>query len=275
MFMSYVRIHYKLLVFPSSFVVAYSLHDAVVHRSPLLGRRDHCVTPRQGGNARRNIMGYHYNTMASIQRILYEINKSPSSPSYPDATTFSNGEPAASESPELNPEDLTARLEDIEVEIDTLHADREDQEVLISELQDSLAVSKNEIAGELLSLAASAGFERGLSMHRTKDEFDALLNKMGTRVSPPIAKESIVTPVSKSLELYANVNFTASAIASEHNEKMINAEVNWSDPKMTDDTAALVKVGSGRVPSGSDDVLVAISAHEKGDGLDSSSVASE
>ncbi|GJX05401.1 hypothetical protein Tco_0191317 [Tanacetum coccineum] len=32
--------------------------------------------------------------------------------------------------------------------------------------------------GELLSLAASAGFERGLSMHRTKDEFDALLNKM-------------------------------------------------------------------------------------------------
>ncbi|GJU81590.1 hypothetical protein Tco_1283955 [Tanacetum coccineum] len=34
------------------------------------------------------------------------------------------------------------------------------------------------VQGELLSLAASAGFERGLSMHRTKDEFDALLNKM-------------------------------------------------------------------------------------------------
>nr|GEV82408.1 hypothetical protein [Tanacetum cinerariifolium] len=71
---------------------------------------------------------------------------SPSSPSYPDATTFSNGEPAASESPELNPEDLTARLEDIKVEIDTLHADREDKEVLISELQGSLAASENEIA---------------------------------------------------------------------------------------------------------------------------------
>nr|GFC43169.1 hypothetical protein [Tanacetum cinerariifolium] len=70
----------------------------------------------------------------------------PLSPSYPDATTFSNGEPAASESPELNPKDLTARLEDIEVEIDTLHADREDKEVLISELQDSLAASENEIA---------------------------------------------------------------------------------------------------------------------------------
>ncbi|GJR32132.1 hypothetical protein Tco_1108364 [Tanacetum coccineum] len=72
-------------------------------------------------------------------------SRSPSSPSYPDATTFSDGEPAASESPELNPEDLTARLEDIEVEIDTLHADREDKEVLISELQDSLAASENEI----------------------------------------------------------------------------------------------------------------------------------
>ncbi|GJS23117.1 hypothetical protein Tco_0451749 [Tanacetum coccineum] len=50
-------------------------------------------------------------------------SRSPSSPSYPDATTFSDGEPAASESPELNPEDLTARLEDIEVEIE-LFCDR-------------------------------------------------------------------------------------------------------------------------------------------------------
>nr|GFD24477.1 hypothetical protein [Tanacetum cinerariifolium] len=39
----------------------------------------------------------------------------------------------------------TARQEDIEVEIDTLHADREDKEVLISKLQDSLAASENEI----------------------------------------------------------------------------------------------------------------------------------
>nr|GEX50166.1 putative reverse transcriptase domain-containing protein [Tanacetum cinerariifolium] len=55
-------------------------------------------------------------------------------------------EPAASQSPELNPKDLTARLGDIGVEIDTLHVDREDKEVLISELQDSLAASENEIA---------------------------------------------------------------------------------------------------------------------------------
>nr|GEX75822.1 hypothetical protein [Tanacetum cinerariifolium] len=73
-------------------------------------------------------------------------SRSSSSPSYPDATTFSDGEPAAFESPELNPEDLTARLEDIKVEINTLYADREDKEVLIYELQDSLTASENEIA---------------------------------------------------------------------------------------------------------------------------------
>nr|GEV33500.1 hypothetical protein [Tanacetum cinerariifolium] len=91
------------------------------------------------------------------------------------------------------------------------------------------------VQGELLSLAASAGFERGLSMHQTKDEFADVLEKMiseyaaeplsvilqleheklvrpdnvpitrDTRVSPSIAKESTVTPASKSLELSANV----------------------------------------------------------------------
>ncbi|GKG53271.1 hypothetical protein Tco_0552539, partial [Tanacetum coccineum] len=44
------------------------------------------------------------------------------------------------------PEDVTARLEDLDVEVDTLHADTEDKELIISELQDSLAAAKNEIA---------------------------------------------------------------------------------------------------------------------------------
>ncbi|GJX87691.1 hypothetical protein Tco_0339705, partial [Tanacetum coccineum] len=60
-------------------------------------------------------------------------------------TTFSDGKPVSKTS-ELNPEDVTARLEDIEVEIDTLHADTEDKELLISELQDSLTAAENEIA---------------------------------------------------------------------------------------------------------------------------------
>ncbi|GKD42842.1 hypothetical protein Tco_1267487 [Tanacetum coccineum] len=61
-------------------------------------------------------------------------SRSPSTSSYPDTTTFSDGKPA-SETPELNPEDVTARLEDMEVEINTLHADAKDKELLISELQ--------------------------------------------------------------------------------------------------------------------------------------------
>ncbi|GJU70466.1 hypothetical protein Tco_1256725 [Tanacetum coccineum] len=72
-------------------------------------------------------------------------SRSPSSPFFPDAITFSDGKPA-SETSELNPEDVTARLEDLEVEVDTLHADTEDKELLISELQDSLAAAENEIA---------------------------------------------------------------------------------------------------------------------------------
>ncbi|GJS73121.1 hypothetical protein Tco_0705962 [Tanacetum coccineum] len=64
----------------------------------------------------------------------------------PELTPGPSRKRTASESPELNPEDLTARLVDIEVEIDTLHVDRKDKEVLISKLQDSLAASENEIA---------------------------------------------------------------------------------------------------------------------------------
>nr|GEW99284.1 hypothetical protein [Tanacetum cinerariifolium] len=55
-------------------------------------------------------------------------SRSPSSPSYMNATTFSHGEPAASESPELNPKDLTARLEDIENEIIVLQLRVDDAE---------------------------------------------------------------------------------------------------------------------------------------------------
>ncbi|GJX06757.1 hypothetical protein Tco_0194689 [Tanacetum coccineum] len=72
-------------------------------------------------------------------------SRSPSSPFFPDAITFSNGKPASKTS-ELNPEDVTARLEDLEVEIDTFHADTEDKELMISELQDSLIAAESEIA---------------------------------------------------------------------------------------------------------------------------------
>ncbi|GJT43570.1 hypothetical protein Tco_0952285 [Tanacetum coccineum] len=55
------------------------------------------------------------------------------------------------------------------------------------------------------------------------------------RVYPPTTKESSVTPASKSLELSANVDLTAFVVASEHNEDMVNAEVDGLNPNMTDD----------------------------------------
>ncbi|GKE95373.1 hypothetical protein Tco_1580228, partial [Tanacetum coccineum] len=98
---------------------------------------------------------------------------SPSSPFYPDATTFSDGKPA-SETSELNPEDVTARLEDIEVEIDTLNADTEDKELLISELQDSLAAAENEIA--LLQIRVADAEDRRTENH---DQIQTILAHLG------------------------------------------------------------------------------------------------
>ncbi|GJX16924.1 hypothetical protein Tco_0217756 [Tanacetum coccineum] len=196
-----------------------------------------------------------------------------------------------------------------------------------------LEVEKDEEILRLKDTPLDAGFERGLSMHRTKDEFVAVLKKManfmlGTQdriaeASPLVAQtdyaflnkifehatkplsvilqlepeklESTVTPASKSLEFSANVNFIASSVAPEHNEEMVNAEVDGLGPKMTDDTVAvksrhafvqgisvalddaveLVKVGSWRVSSSPNDVVVARSAGEKGDGLDPSFAACE
>ncbi|GJU48312.1 hypothetical protein Tco_1217867 [Tanacetum coccineum] len=100
-------------------------------------------------------------------------SRSPSSPFYPDATIFSDGKPA-SETSELNPEDVTARLEDIEVEIDTLRADTEDKELLISELQDSLAAAENEIS--LLQIRADDAENRRAEDH---EQIQIILARLG------------------------------------------------------------------------------------------------
>ncbi|GJY32383.1 hypothetical protein Tco_0415878 [Tanacetum coccineum] len=90
-----------------------------------------------------------------------------------NATTFSDGKPA-SEKPELNPEDVTARLEDIEVEIDTLHANTKDKELLISELQDSLAAAENEIS--LLQIRVADVEDRRAEDH---DQIQIILARLG------------------------------------------------------------------------------------------------
>ncbi|GJZ18882.1 ribonuclease H-like domain-containing protein [Tanacetum coccineum] len=117
---------------------------------------------------------------------------------------------------------------------------------------------------------------------RTKDEFATVLKKMANfmlgaqdrlaeafpldaRVSPLTIKESTMTLASKSLELSANVDLTASAVNSEHNEEMVNAE----------DAVELAEVESGRASSSPNDVVVALSVGEKGDGLVPSFTADE
>ncbi|GJZ31821.1 hypothetical protein Tco_0576868 [Tanacetum coccineum] len=119
--------------------------------------------------------------------------------------------------------------------------------------------------GELLSLAASAGFERRLAEASplvAQTDY-AFLNKISehvaeplsiilqleleklarpdnvpasrdARVSPPIAKESTMTLAFESLELPTNVAPTSSTVASGQNEEWVNAMVDGPDPEMTD-----------------------------------------
>ncbi|GJR08230.1 hypothetical protein Tco_0790882 [Tanacetum coccineum] len=189
------------------------------------------------------------------------------------------------------------------------------------------------VQGELLSLAASAGFERGLSMHQTKDEFAAVLKKMAhyvlahriseyaseplyvilqlkpeklarsanvlasrdARVSPPIVKESTVTPAFESLELPANVIPASSVVASEQNKEWVNVMVDGLNPEMTDgathaksesafvhgtshvldDVAEVTTVGSEYVSSGPTDVVMALFVGDICDGSLLSSAADE
>nr|GEW58233.1 hypothetical protein [Tanacetum cinerariifolium] len=161
----------------------------------------------------------------------------------------------------------------------------------------------------------SFGFERVLSMHQTKDEFVVVLKKMlnfipglepeklvhpanvpipkDTRVSPPIAKELTVTPISKSLELSANVSPASFVVALEHNEEQVNDVADGLDLEMADgvplsksinvfvqgishildDVVEVTAVESKCVSSGPTDVVVALFVGGKGDVLIPSSIA--
>ncbi|GJU74564.1 hypothetical protein Tco_1265969 [Tanacetum coccineum] len=115
--------------------------DSPTSQATQLPELELTLTPATGRELSQEINNHSVPTLISQEpRPSRKKSRSPSTPSYPDATTFSDGKPA-SKTPELNPEDVTARLEDIEVEYDTLHADAEDKELLISKLQDSLATA--------------------------------------------------------------------------------------------------------------------------------------
>ncbi|GKD73617.1 hypothetical protein Tco_1331899 [Tanacetum coccineum] len=58
------------------------------------------------------------------------------------------------------------------------------------------------VQAELLSLAASAGFERGLSMHQTKEEFAAILKKISQFVSGAQDRLAEASPLSLRLTMH-------------------------------------------------------------------------
>ncbi|GKE32354.1 hypothetical protein Tco_1451676 [Tanacetum coccineum] len=197
-------------------------------------------------------------------------------------------------------------------------------------------------------LAASAGFERGLSVDRTQEEVVGVLKKnfrfmpgahsrlaeasplmamtdypflkkvsdcashplsailqlkpkklarsedvsdpKDTRVSPPIAKESIMTPVCSSLGLPSNDVLFSSATALGHNEEWVNVMVDTPYNKMADgvvndkprdvfmqgvshtvseDVGSSLAQGQERVSFGPNDVVVALSVGEKDNGSSS------
>ncbi|GKB35745.1 hypothetical protein Tco_0880687 [Tanacetum coccineum] len=152
---------------------------------------------------------------------------------------------------------LAKSLDNLHAEVARLSADLNQATGLVWKFLASDEFSR--VQGELLSLAASAGFERGLSMHRTKDEFAAVLKKMA--------------------------NFM-----SEQNMEWVNAMVDGSDVEMTDsvvpsksrgvfvqgvsrildDVVEVAAVESKHVSSGSTDVVVALSVDGKMCGCQSS-----
>ncbi|GJU37195.1 hypothetical protein Tco_1185549, partial [Tanacetum coccineum] len=148
--------------------------DSPTSQATQLPELELTLTPTTGRELSQEINNHSVPTLISqIPGPSRKRSRSPSLPFYPDATTFSDGKPA-SETSELNPEDVTARLEDIEVEIDTLHADTEDKELLISELQDSLAAAENEIA--LLQIRVADAEDRRAEDH---DQIQTILAHLG------------------------------------------------------------------------------------------------
>ncbi|GJR74445.1 hypothetical protein Tco_0086810 [Tanacetum coccineum] len=100
-----------------------------------------------------------------------------------------------------------------------------------------------------------------------------------TCVSPPVIKESTVTPISSTLELLSNTIPSSSIVSPGKNEEWVNAMVDGLDNKMmadagndkpenvfvqgvyyvADDYAGLSPEGSERVSSGPNDVVISLS----------------
>nr|GEW24500.1 hypothetical protein [Tanacetum cinerariifolium] len=228
-----------------------------------------------------------------------------------------------------NIKSFTKSLDNLHTEVARLFAALNQATILEAEKDEEILRLKTtppefSLQGELFSLAVIDGFEIGLLKPPLVALNDyAFLNKIfeyaaerlsvilqlkpkklvspanvpipkDARVSPPVAKEPIVTHASKSMELSANVDLTTFVVAFEHYREMVSVNVYGLDLKMTDDTITakfghafvhgmsfvfdddvkLAGVGLRHVSSSPNDVVVSLSTGEKGDGLTPSHVAS-
>ncbi|GJX58062.1 hypothetical protein Tco_0289452, partial [Tanacetum coccineum] len=103
-----------------------------------------------------------------------------------------------------------------------------------------LKSSPPEVQGELLSLAASAGFERGLSMDQTQDRMTMALKKIshfvpgGCWCLSSLSKELTVTPTPSSLELFSKDDPPSSTAALDQNKDWLSVMVDTADEEMVD-----------------------------------------
>ncbi|GJW73890.1 hypothetical protein Tco_0133260 [Tanacetum coccineum] len=184
---------------------------------------------------------------------------------------------------ELQVSTLRSSLDNLHDEVARLSADLNSATVLEAEKDEEilrLKATPLEVHGKLLYLAASAGFERGLTRSAN------VPTSRDACVSPPIAKELTVIPSSGPLKLSANIVPAPFVVALEQHKEWVSVMVDGLDAEMTDgaapaksgsvfvqgishaldDVDKVTTVGSERVFSGPTDVVVALSIGEKGDG---------
>ncbi|GJY75029.1 hypothetical protein Tco_0479460 [Tanacetum coccineum] len=128
------------------------------------------------------------------------------------------------------------------------------------------------VQGELLSLAASAAEPLLVILLLEPEKLVRPANvpiPRDTRVSPPIAKESIVTPVSAAVD-GSDLEMTDAAAHSKSGGVFVQGTSH-----VLDDVAKVTVVGSECVSFGLTDVVVALSVGEKGDGSAPSSTIEE
>ncbi|GKB66631.1 hypothetical protein Tco_0928043, partial [Tanacetum coccineum] len=133
------------------------------------------------------------------------------------------------------------------------------------------------VQGELLSLAASLGFERVLSMHQTKDEFADVLKKMAHFMPSAQGRLDEASPLLLKLIMPFSTRFLSMLLNLYRLSFSLSLKIWLVRPTsplqrmlgishVLDDVAEVTTVGSERVSFGHTDVVVALSVGEKGDG---------